>query len=86
MIISILSINTANAVTDYTTPEKREDSGEYKSVHDDITTVGQKERIPTWNQVEENRKKDLEQKTEPVKPDITEDNQKLYTEDATTVK
>jgi len=77
-VLLCLSGYAVEATTDYSTPEKREQSGEYKSVHDDIQTIGEKERVPTWEEMDAVRKKNLEKKTEPAKP---EDNQKLYTED-----
>lgn len=45
-------------------------AGEYRNTHDDITTVGTKEPIPTLDQADQNRKNHLEQKTEPT-PTVT---------------
>lgn len=55
----------ANSTTDY--------EGEYKSTHNDITTVGVPEKEPTLEQAEEIRKKNLEDELKPPaepKPDL----------------
>lgn len=62
----------AKALTDYASPTS-DYEGEYKSTHDDISTLGEPEKEPTLKQAEEIREKNLEAevkpKVEPV-PDL----------------
>ncbi len=58
----------ARAVTDYAN-NTTDYEGEYKSTHNDITTLGVQEKEPSLEQADEIRKEKLEKEVEPV-PDI----------------
>ena len=54
----------AKALTDYASPSS-DYEGEYKSTHDDISTLGEPEKEPTLEQAGEIREENLEAEVEP---------------------
>lgn len=67
-----LIVFTAGSIKAHTDTFQDTEAGEYRNTHDDITTVGAKEKIPSLEQADQNRKNNLEKKTEP-KETVTPD-------------
>ncbi len=67
-----LVLFTAGSLKAHTDTFQDTEAGEYRNTHDDITTVGAKEKIPSLEQADQNRKNNLEKKTEP-KETVTPD-------------
>ena len=66
MFLVALILFTAGSIKAHTDTFQDTEAGEYRSSHDDITTVGTKEKIPSLEQADKNRKIHLEKKTEPT--------------------
>ncbi len=68
----LITSSGVQALTDYASPNS-DYEGEYKSTHNDITTVGQSEKEPSLDQAGELREKNLEEMVKPKvdpKPDL----------------
>ncbi len=66
IFLIVLVLFTAGSIKAHTDTFQDTEAGEYRNTHDDITTVGAKEKIPSLEQADQNRKNNLEKKTEPT--------------------